>query len=63
MPTEAEMIDMEMAALRKMVTLGQWDRVKAALAQYPEEEGKAGFKQMVRSLSTQAPWRACRAER
>jgi hypothetical protein len=54
-PTEAEEVEAEMSALRRMVTLGQWDKVKAALASYPEADGKAAYKQMVRSLSIEQP--------
>jgi hypothetical protein len=43
-------VDLEMAALQRTVTLGQWSAVKAYLASLPEEEGQAGYKQILQSL-------------
>ncbi len=54
-PAENDPIDAEMASLRRMVTLGEWDRVKAVFGTYTPDESKAGYKQLVKSLMTEAP--------
>ncbi|QJW94830.1 hypothetical protein [Frigoriglobus tundricola] len=43
-------LDKELAAFQKNVTLGKWADVKAYLAALPEDEGAAGYKQLLRSL-------------
>jgi hypothetical protein len=54
-PPESDPIDAELACLRRMVTLGEWDRVKTVFANYSADDGKAGYKHMVKSLMTEAP--------
>lgn len=48
---EPDPIDVELKALQRHVTLGQWAEVKAYFAKLTEEESKAGFEQMLRSLA------------
>ncbi len=45
-------LDLEIAALQRNVTLGNWDAVKAYFAKLPAAEGKAGYLQMLRSLQS-----------
>jgi hypothetical protein len=45
-----EPLDVEMETVQRHVTLGDWAAVKAYLAALPEEEAKAGYKQMLQSL-------------
>jgi hypothetical protein len=47
-------IDLELALLRRHVTLGNWPAVKDYLAKLPEDEAKAGYKQMLSSLQSGA---------
>jgi hypothetical protein len=54
-PPENDPIDSELACLRRMVTLGEWSNVKAVFAGYTPDDGKAGYKQMVRSLMAEPP--------
>lgn len=48
-PKAAE-LEKELAAFQKNVTLGKWADVKTYLASLPEDEGAAGYKQLLRSL-------------
>lgn len=48
-PKAAE-LEKEIAAFQKNVTLGKWTDVKAYLASLPEDEGAAGYKQLLRGL-------------
>src|SRR5207244_3904425 len=43
-------LDLEMKTFQRQVTLGKWDAVKAYLAGLPEDEAKAGYKQLLQSL-------------
>jgi hypothetical protein len=54
---EAKALAKEIAAFQVNVTLGKWDEVKKYLASLPEDEGTAGYKQMLRSLQ-QGPGRS-----
>jgi hypothetical protein len=43
-------LDVELATFQRAVTLSQWLEVKKYLASLPEDEGKAGYKQLLQSL-------------
>jgi hypothetical protein len=43
-------LDLEMKTFQRHVTLGKWDAVKAYLAGLPEDEAKAGYKQLLTGL-------------
>jgi hypothetical protein len=45
-----EPFEVELSALQRHVTLGNWPAVKAYLAGLPEDEGKAGYQQLLNSL-------------
>jgi hypothetical protein len=45
-------VDRELALLQRHVTLGNWLAVKAFLAALPDDEAKAGYKQMLTSLQS-----------
>src|SRR3954471_12253455 len=42
-------LDLEIAELQRNVTLGRWDAVKVYLKKLPENEGKAGYTQLLQS--------------
>jgi hypothetical protein len=44
-------LDLEMTALQRNVTLGQWNAVKTYLAKIKEDEARAGYKQLLQSLA------------
>lgn len=52
---EADPIDAEMAALRRFVTLGEWDRVRNVFASYAADEGKGGYKHLLKALVAEPP--------
>ncbi|MFO0852333.1 MAG: hypothetical protein U0871_27770 [Gemmataceae bacterium] len=52
-PPKPDPVDAEIAAYKKAVTLGQWDKVKAYLASLPDEEATAAYKQTVAALQRQ----------
>jgi hypothetical protein len=54
-PAKPDPLDVEMTALQRNVTLGKWDAVKAYFAGVTEDEGKAGYAQMLRSLQSSGP--------
>jgi uncharacterized protein (DUF2267 family) len=54
-PPEADAIDAELAYFRRAVTLGDWNRVREYFQGLEEDEAKAAYKSMVRSLASQPP--------
>ncbi len=54
-PAAKDPLDLEMEAFRRHVTLGEWAAVKKYLAGLPEDEAKAGYKQMLQSLQSGPP--------
>lgn len=50
----AHPLDLEMAALRRDVALGEWDRVKAYLAKLLADERPAAYKHLLQSLASGA---------
>jgi hypothetical protein len=48
-------LDIEMTALGRQVTLGDWSAVKDYYAKLPEDEGKAGYRQLLQSLNSSRP--------
>lgn len=47
---EKKKIEAEMKALQRNVTLGAWEEVKTYFADLTEDEGKAGYTQLIKSL-------------
>ena len=50
--SQGPVLDFELALLSRHVTLGRWAQVKEYWAGLPAEESKAGFAQLLRSLSS-----------
>jgi hypothetical protein len=50
--TQNDALDLEMTAIQRLVTLGQWQVVRAYLAFLPREEANAGYKQLLQSLAS-----------